>query len=129
MRILCLSNMYPGPGNPDYGAFIERMCDSMERQGAEVDRVVIRTRSSGRLRTPAKYLGLSARAVAAARRADVIWAHYLFPTGLMASLVTLVAGVLLGLAGAAGALVSSRWRQLPPLLPLPVQLPPTPPTT
>lgn len=84
MRIMCLSNMYPGPGNPDYGAFVERMCDAMEQQGAEVDRVVIRTRSSGRLRTPAKYLGLSARAVVAARHADVIWAHYLFPTGLIA---------------------------------------------
>jgi glycosyltransferase involved in cell wall biosynthesis len=84
MRVLCLSNMYPGPEAPDYGAFIERMCDALERQGAQVDRAVIRTRSSGRLRTPAKYLGLSARAVAAARRADVIWAHYLFPTGLIA---------------------------------------------
>jgi hypothetical protein len=86
MRVLCLSNMYPGPGAPDYGAFVERMCDALEGHGADVDRVVIRTRASGRLRTPAKYLGLSARAVVAARRADVIWAHYLFPTGLIAAI-------------------------------------------
>jgi hypothetical protein len=78
--------MYPGPGAPDYGAFVERMCDALEGHGADVDRVVIRTRASGRLRTPAKYLGLSARAVVAARRADVIWAHYLFPTGLIAAI-------------------------------------------
>ena len=61
MRVLCLSNMYPGPGAPDYGAFVERMCDALEGHGADVDRVVIRTRASGRLRTPAKYLGLSAQ--------------------------------------------------------------------
>ena len=82
---MCLSNMYPGPGAPDYGAFVERMCDALEQRGAEVDRVVITTRSSGRLRTPAKYAGLTARAIARARRADVIWAHYLFPTGLIAA--------------------------------------------
>ncbi len=86
LRIMCLSNMYPGPGAPDYGAFIERMCEALEEQGAHVDRVVIRTRASGPLRTPAKYAGLGARAVAAARHADVIWAHYLFPTGLIAAM-------------------------------------------
>jgi glycosyltransferase involved in cell wall biosynthesis len=78
--------MYPGPDAPDYGAFIERMCDALEEQGADVDRVVIRTRSAGALRTPAKYAGLAMRAVAGAQRADVIWAHYLFPTGLIAAI-------------------------------------------
>ena len=86
LRVMCLSNMYPGPGAPDYGAFIERMCDAMEQRGVHVDRVVIRTRSAGRLRTPLKYAGLTARALAASRRADVIWAHYLFPTGLIAAI-------------------------------------------
>jgi glycosyltransferase involved in cell wall biosynthesis len=86
LRVMCLSNMYPGPDAPDYGAFIERMCDALEDQGANVDRVVIRTRSSGALRTPVKYAALAAHAVAAARHADVIWAHYLFPTGLIAAL-------------------------------------------
>ncbi len=85
LRVMCLSNMYPGPGAPDYGAFVERMCDALEERGADVDRVVIRSRASGRLRTPAKYAGLGARAVARARKADVIWAHYLFPTGLIAA--------------------------------------------
>jgi glycosyltransferase involved in cell wall biosynthesis len=83
---MCLSNMYPGPEAPDYGAFIERMCECMEQRGVEVGRVVIRTRSSGRLRTPLKYAGLTAKAIAASRRADVIWAHYLFPTGLIAAI-------------------------------------------
>ena len=86
LRVMCLSNMYPGPGAPDYGAFIERMCDCMERRGAQVDRVVINSRTSGAIRTPAKYARLAMRAVGDARDVDVIWAHYLFPTGLIASL-------------------------------------------
>lgn len=86
LRVMCLSNMYPGPGAPDYGAFIERMCDCMERRGAQVDRVVINSRTSGAIRTPAKYARLAMHAVGDARDVDVIWAHYLFPTGLIASL-------------------------------------------
>ena len=29
LRVMCLSNMYPGPDAPDYGAFIARMCGGM----------------------------------------------------------------------------------------------------
>lgn len=86
MRIMCLSNMYPGPQDPDYGAFIATMCSALEAEGHTVDRVVIDHRRSGRLRTPAKYLGLLARALRRARRSDVIYAHYLFPTGAIAAL-------------------------------------------
>jgi glycosyltransferase involved in cell wall biosynthesis len=85
LRVMCLSNMYPGPGAPDYGAFIERMCAAMEARGAHVDRVVIASRASGRIATPAKYARLAGQAVRRAGRADVIWAHYLFPTGLIAA--------------------------------------------
>jgi glycosyltransferase involved in cell wall biosynthesis len=77
--------MYPGPDNPDYGSFIEVMCDAIERSGHEVERVVIDSRARGPLRTPAKYAGLASRAVARTRRADVIYAHYLFPTGAIAA--------------------------------------------
>ncbi len=86
LHVMCLSNMYPGPGAPDYGAFIARMCDAMDARGAMVDRVVIRTRASGVLQTPAKYARLAASAIGDARDVDVIWAHYLFPTGLIAAL-------------------------------------------
>lgn len=85
LRIMCLSNMYPGPDNPDYGAFVEVMCDAIERSGHEVQRVAIDTRASGLLRTPAKYLGLARRAIARTRGIDVIYAHYLFPTGAIAA--------------------------------------------
>jgi len=77
--------MYPGPSEPDYGAFIATMCAAMERQGHEVERVVIDSRSHGTLATPRKYLDLARRAVPAAKRADVIYGHYLFPTGAIAA--------------------------------------------
>jgi glycosyltransferase involved in cell wall biosynthesis len=86
VRVLMLSNMYPGPGAPDYGAFVARMGDALDGLGAELTREVIATRARGPVRTPAKYLGLSGRALRAARRADVIYAHYLVPTGSIAAL-------------------------------------------
>jgi len=93
VRIVCLSNMYPGPGAPDYGAFVRDMCDALERRGHDVDRVAITTRAAGGLRTPAKYGALLARAVRAVRGADVVYAHYLFPTGAIASACHRVTGV------------------------------------
>jgi glycosyltransferase involved in cell wall biosynthesis len=77
--------MYPGPSEPDYGAFVATMCDAMERVGHEVERVVIDSRAHGALATPRKYLDLARRAVPAAKRADVIYGHYLFPTGAVAA--------------------------------------------
>ncbi len=86
MRVLCVSNMYPGPDDPDYGAFVAAMCSALTRLGHEVDRAVITTRATGRLKTPAKYLRLMRDTIMRARRADVIYGHYLFPTGAIAYL-------------------------------------------
>ncbi len=85
LRVLCLSNMWPGRADPDYGAFVADMCRALEGRGMTVDPVVIDTRARGVLRTPAKYAGLTARATRHARRADVIYAHYLFPTAAVAA--------------------------------------------
>ena len=86
LRVLCLSNMYPGPDDPDYGSFVRDMCDALEAQGLDVTRAVIDTRATGRLRTPAKYAALLGRGAHAARGCDVIYAHYLFPTGAIAAM-------------------------------------------
>jgi glycosyltransferase involved in cell wall biosynthesis len=77
--------MYPGPDAPDYGAFVAAMCDALERRGLQVERVAIHTRARGPVRTLAKYAGLAGRAARPARRADVIYGHYLFPTGAVAA--------------------------------------------
>ncbi|MCC6829968.1 MAG: glycosyltransferase [Thermoleophilia bacterium] len=93
MRIVCLSNMYPSPEAPDYGAFVRDMCDALAARGHDVDRVAITTRAAGAVRTPAKYAVLLARAVRAARGADVVYAHYLFPTGALAAASHRITGV------------------------------------
>jgi glycosyltransferase involved in cell wall biosynthesis len=91
VRILCLTNMYPGPGEPDYGAFVRDMCDALEDRGQEVRRAVIDSRARGPLNTPRKYGRLTTGALASARWADVIYAHYLFPTGAIAAVAGRIA--------------------------------------
>ena len=93
MRVLCLTNMWPGPEDPDYGSFVADMCAALERRGLEIEPVVIDRRAHGVARTPAKYASLTARAARHARRADVIYAHYLFPTGAAAALAARSAGI------------------------------------
>ena len=82
MRILLVSQMYPGPEAPDYGVFVRDLADAVERRGHTIDRVVVDRRGPGL----GKYAGLARRAAAAGRRfrPDVVWAHFLFPTGLAA---------------------------------------------
>jgi glycosyltransferase involved in cell wall biosynthesis len=84
MRILLVSQMYPGPTAPDLGVFVAQISDRLERDGNEVARVTIDRRGG----TPAKYGRLAARAVAEARRfrPDVVYAHFLFPAGAAAAL-------------------------------------------
>ena len=83
MRILLVSQMYPGPSAPDLGVFVRQIADELEQAGNEVARVVIDQRGG----TPAKYGGLAARALAEARRfhPDVVYAHFLFPAGAAAA--------------------------------------------
>lgn len=88
MRILLLTNMYPSAERPDYGVFVQRLADALEARGHVLDRVVLPASPPGRLRTPRKYAGLLRRALAAeGRRPDVIYAHYLVPTGVLARTV------------------------------------------
>jgi glycosyltransferase involved in cell wall biosynthesis len=85
LRVLCLSNMWPGPADPDYGAFVADMCDALGARGLGVEVAAIDSRASGPLHTPAKYAALAREAMRAARRADVVYAHFLFPTGAIAA--------------------------------------------
>src|SRR5688500_8302565 len=76
--------MYPGPGDPDLGTFVQAMETALVARGHELARAVVEGRAGGRRR----YLGLAARTIAAARRfrPDVVYAHFLVPTGLIAAL-------------------------------------------
>ena len=88
LRVLCVSNMWPGEHDPDFGAFVAAMCAELGRFECALETAVIDRRGGGPARSAAKYLRLLMRTVRRARRADVIYAHFLFPTGAIA----LVAG-------------------------------------
>jgi len=72
--------MYPGPEDPDLGVFVAQMERALRERGNEVELAVLSSRSGGKRR----YLELWRR-VRAAGPHDVTWAHFLVPSGLIAS--------------------------------------------
>src|SRR4051812_21626883 len=86
MRILLVSQMYPGPEDPDLGVFVQQLEVELERRGHELERAVLDRREGGKRR----YAVLGRRALAAARRLrpDVVYAHFLVPTGLLSALAS-----------------------------------------
>ncbi|MHB8642174.1 MAG: glycosyltransferase [Gaiellaceae bacterium] len=82
MRILLVSQMYPGPNDPDLGVFVAGMEAALRERGHEIELAVLDSRAGGKLR----YLEL-ARRVRRAQRPDVVYAHFLVPSGLIASRV------------------------------------------
>src|ERR671924_373132 len=65
VRILLVSQMYPGPDAPDLGTFVAQVERALVERGHEVQRAVLDTRAGGKLR----YLELARRTLRA-RRAD-----------------------------------------------------------
>ncbi len=82
MRILLVSQMYPGPHDPDLGVFVAQVERALAERGHELELAVLDRRGGGKLR----YLEL-ARRVRAAGRPDVVYAHFLVPAGLIAAQV------------------------------------------
>jgi len=87
MRILLVSQMYPGPADPDLGVFVAGLERGLIADGHDVVRAVIDHRGGSRT----KYLRLGADALRAAWRfrPDVIYAHFLAPAGALAALASL----------------------------------------
>ena len=81
MRILLVSQMYPGPDAPDLGTFVAELERALAERGHELERAVLDTRAGGKLR----YLELARRTMRATRP-DVVYAHFLVPSGLIAAL-------------------------------------------
>ncbi|HEX6699640.1 MAG TPA: glycosyltransferase [Gaiellaceae bacterium] len=86
MRILLVSQMYPGPADPDLGVFVAQIEAALRARGHEVERAVLDRRAGGKLR----HLELARRARTRARefRPDVVYAHFLVPAGLAAALAS-----------------------------------------
>jgi glycosyltransferase involved in cell wall biosynthesis len=74
--------MYPGPADPDLGVFVAQMELALRERGHEMELAVLNRRSGGKRR----YAEL-ARRVRQAKRPDVVYAHFLVPSGLIATQV------------------------------------------
>jgi glycosyltransferase involved in cell wall biosynthesis len=81
MRILLVSQMYPGPDDPDLGVFVRGLEAALAERGHDIERAVLDSRAGGR----GRYFTLAGRTMRAARRfqPDVVYAHFLVPTGLV----------------------------------------------
>jgi glycosyltransferase involved in cell wall biosynthesis len=84
LRILLVSQMYPGPSDPDLGVFVRSVEQALVERGHTVERAVLDRRGGGKR----KYVALSATTARTARRfrPDVVYAHFLVPSGLIAAL-------------------------------------------
>jgi glycosyltransferase involved in cell wall biosynthesis len=79
VRILLVSQMYPGPSDPDLGSFVAQLEHALRERGHEIELAVLDSRSGGKRR----FLELRRR-VRAAGPHDVTWAHFLVPSGALA---------------------------------------------
>ena len=79
MRILLVSQMYPGPSDPDLGSFVAQLEHALRERGHEIELAVLDRRGDGKRR----YLELRRRVRDAAPH-DVTWAHFLVPSGALA---------------------------------------------
>jgi glycosyltransferase involved in cell wall biosynthesis len=84
VRILLVSQMYPGPDDPDLGVFVAQLERALRERGHELELAVLDSRSGGKRR----YATLAVRTLQASRRfrPDVVYAHFLVPAGLTAAL-------------------------------------------
>ena len=75
--------MYPGPGDPDFGIFVQGLERALLDRGHEIELAVIDSRAGGKRR----HVDLARRARSAARgfHPDVVYAHFLVPAGLIAA--------------------------------------------
>jgi glycosyltransferase involved in cell wall biosynthesis len=86
VRVLLVSQMYPGSDDPDLGVFVAQLERALRERGHEIERAVIDRRAGG----PGRYAALAARAARTARsfQPDVVYAHFLVPAGLAAALAS-----------------------------------------
>ena len=83
MRILLVSQMYPGPDAPELGSFVATLEHALEARGHELARAVV-DRRGGRDRHAR--LAVDVLRTAHSFRPDVVYAHFLVPAGLLAAL-------------------------------------------
>lgn len=90
MRIQFVTQIWPSERNPDLGVWLVPIVDHLRRRGNEVEVTAISRRGG----LPTKYAALGARAVREARRfaPEVVFAHFLFPSGAAGAMAARAAG-------------------------------------
>jgi glycosyltransferase involved in cell wall biosynthesis len=83
VRILLVSQMYPGPSAPSLGTFVADLETALAERGHELERAVVDRRGGH-----SRHVALARDIVVTARRfrPDVVYAHFLVPAGLLATL-------------------------------------------
>lgn len=81
--------MYPSQSNPAFGSFVKELDDTLENNfGTSSKKALLSSNKKGVFITPLKYLSLLAKTTyhTLFSKFDVIYAHYIFPTGFIALL-------------------------------------------
>lgn len=85
MKILLVSQMYPGPRAPDLGSFVADLEQALAARGHDIARAVIDRRGG-----KSRHLRLARDVLVTSRRfrPDVVYAHFLVPAGFLAAVET-----------------------------------------
>jgi glycosyltransferase involved in cell wall biosynthesis len=89
-KILVISNMYPTETHKTFGVFVKNQVEALRAAGNEVDVIGIKNPLTGKKNVISKYLRwileTKMNILTRGRKYDVIHAHYVFPSGLLALL-------------------------------------------
>jgi glycosyltransferase involved in cell wall biosynthesis len=89
-KILVISNMYPTDTHKTFGIFVKNQVEALKAAGNEVDVIGIKNPLTGKKNVISKYLRWIAETninlISKGRKYDVVHAHYVFPSGLLALL-------------------------------------------
>jgi glycosyltransferase involved in cell wall biosynthesis len=87
-KILVISNMYPTEDHKTFGIFVKNQVEALRATGNEVDVIGIKNPLTGKKNVISKYLRwfveTKMNLLTRGRNYDVIHAHYVFPSGLLA---------------------------------------------
>jgi glycosyltransferase involved in cell wall biosynthesis len=89
-KALVLSNMYPGQQARTFGIFVQNQVEALRAEGLDVDVLAVTNPNMGKANVLRKYgmwlLQTIGNLLAKGRSYDVVHAHYVFPTGMLALL-------------------------------------------
>lgn len=97
LKVLLISNMWPSDENPAFGSFVKDLADKIDASdNIKLARAAISSSKKG-LFVPFKYgkLLLSSLYLGLLKKPDIIYCHYLFPTGYIGNLIKKILGTTL----------------------------------